>query len=430
MKQDILSLIRDYSEEKLQPKEFIPGKTRVPASGASLSPDDIESLIEAVLQLWYTEGKFCAKFRRGLSKYFKKQYSTLCNSGSSSNLLAMSALSEVFPKRDYIVTCATHFPTAIAPIYQTGHIPIYIDIDPRTLSPDFDQYEMVVEKYKEKIAGVSFAHTLGFVFDEQKFDEISPGFTLIDCCDAVGAQILVGEDWLPVGQFSDATTLSFFPAHHITTAEGGAVLTDNERAAKIVDSYANWGRDCYCNPGQDNTCGKRFEHEWQKLPEHYDHKYTFTRLGYNLKMTEFQAALGVSQLERVSDFVEKRKENYKYLFENLYVFHDDLLFLHRWDGGIASPFGFPILVNTSAFTTEELIRYLEEHKVSTRRVFAGNITRQPGYNLPHISFGLSGSDKVMNQMFWVGCHPNLTKEMLDYVVEVFDAFSRRMDYES
>jgi CDP-6-deoxy-D-xylo-4-hexulose-3-dehydrase len=421
MKNEILELIRTYSEEKLKPKEFIPGKTKIPASGASLSSGDIESLTEAVLSLWYTEGKFCAKFGRNLSKYFKKQYTTLCNSGSSANLLAVSALSEVFPKRDYIVTCATHFPTAIAPIYQTGHIPIYIDIDPKTLSPDFDQYLQVITKYKKNIAGVSFAHTLGFPFDERLFDELSPGFTLIDCCDAIGAEIQFGDELFPVGMYSDAVTLSFFPAHHITTGEGGAVLCQNKEVHTMVESFANWGRDCYCAPGQDNTCGKRFEHKWRRLPDHYDHKYTFTRLGYNLKMTEFQAALGLSQLDRVSTFVEKRQNNRKYLYDNLMSYWEFLFFPYS-NMGVPSPFGFPILVNTKEFTADELIQYLEEHKIATRRVFAGNITRQPGYNLPHISFGLPGSDRVMQDMFWVGCHPNLTQEMLDYVVEVFDAF--------
>ena len=212
---DILKNVRVYASENLKTKEFIPGKTKIPASGASLSARDIELLTEAVLQFWYTEWKYCGRFRRRLRGYFKKPYITLCNSGSSANLLAMNALSELFPQRDYVITCATHFPTAIAPIYQTGHIPIYIDIDPLTLSPNFDQYEQAIKMYKDKIAGASFAHTLGFPFDEKKFDDITEGFFLVDCCDAVGAEIMVGEDYLPVGTFSDASTLSFFPAHPV-----------------------------------------------------------------------------------------------------------------------------------------------------------------------------------------------------------------------
>jgi len=422
-KQNILELVREYAREHLQPKEFIAGKTKIPASGAVLSEDDIVFITEAVLQFWYTEGKFCGHFGRGLSKHFKKPYVTLCNSGSSANLLAMSALTEIFPKRDYIVTCATNFPTAIAPIYQTGHIPIYIDIVPETLSPNFEQYKKVMEEYKGKIAGVILPHTLGFPFDEQKFDEINEGFTIIDSCDAMGAEILVGEDHLPAGTFSDATTLSFFPAHHITTAEGGAVLTNIEDIKKIVDSYGSWGRDCWCAPGQDNTCGKRFEWEWDRLPKGYDHKYTFSRLGYNLKMTEWQAALGISQLDRLSTFVETRQLNYNYLHYNLLIYNDYLEFISLFKpNSSASPFGFPIIVNTNEFTAQELIAHLEEHKIITRRLFAGNIIRQPGYRLSRRYLDLSGSDVVMYNLFWIGCHPALTKEMLDYVIEVFDKF--------
>jgi CDP-6-deoxy-D-xylo-4-hexulose-3-dehydrase len=423
-KLDILESARIYAEEQLKPKKFIPGKTKIPASGASLSVDDIEHLMEAVLQFWYTEGKYCAKFRRELEKQFKHSESTLCNSGSSANLLAMSALSEIFPCRDYIVTCATNFPTAIAPIYQTGHIPIYIDIVPETLSPNFEQYQEVMERYGDKIAGIILPHTLGFPFDEQKFDEINKGFTIIDSCDAMGAEILVGEDYLPAGTFSDATTLSFFPAHHITTAEGGAVLSNHENVKKVVDSFGSWGRDCWCAPGQDNTCGKRFSWEWDRLPKGYDHKYTFSRLGYNLKMTEWQAALGVSQLEQLSVFTEKRQMNRKYLHDNLVSYWEFLVFPFS-DVGISSPFGFPITVNTNEFTAQELIAHLEEHKIATRRVFAGNIIRQPGYKLPYKSLDLAGSDVIMYNLFWIGCSPNITKQMLDYVIEIFDKFFKK-----
>jgi len=328
-KNNILAMVRTYADENLQPKPFIAGKTKVPASGASLDTSDIEALTEAVLQFWYTEHKFCAKFRRGLGEYFHKNYMTLCNSGSSASLLAMSAALEVYPYKEYVITTATNFPTTVATIYQRGQIPIYVDVDPLTLSPDLDQFIQVVSKYRDKISGMIMPHILGFPFDEQIFDEINPGFTIIDCCDAAGAQTYMGDDMTlpaPVGMLSDLMTLSFFPAHHIFAGEGGAVLTNNKDLAKIVDSYANWGRDCYCAPGQDNTCGKRFEWEWEHLPKGYDHKYTFTRLGYNMKMTEWQAALGFSQLSRLSAFCEKRMENYRYLLNNLTVFSDYLHF--------------------------------------------------------------------------------------------------------
>jgi CDP-6-deoxy-D-xylo-4-hexulose-3-dehydrase len=343
---------------------------------------------------------------------------TLCNSGSSANLLAIQAALENYPYKDYIITTATNFPTAVSPIYQSGQTPIYIDIDPETLSPDYDQFIQATERFKGKISGAILPHTLGFPFNERLFDEACPGFMISDCCDALGAYV---EDSASVGAYSDIMTLSFFPAHHITTGEGGAVLTSNKDIKKSLDSLASWGRDCWCAPGQNNTCGKRFEWEWEHLPEGYDHKYTFSRLGYNLKMTEFQAALGFSQLHRISSFVEKRQNNEKYLLNNLAIF-GEWLQVGVVRRGWASPFGFPIVVNTDQFTAQELIAYLEEHKVSTRRIFSGNIMKQPGYRLPHITLGTPGSDKLMEDGFWIGCHPNLTKEMLDYVVEIFDKF--------
>jgi CDP-6-deoxy-D-xylo-4-hexulose-3-dehydrase len=330
----------------------------------------------------------------------------------------MLAALEHYPYKDYVITTATNFPTAVAPIYQSGQIPIYIDIDPETLSPDYEQFIRATEKFKGKISGVILPHTLGFPFNEQMFDEACPGFMIADCCDAVGALVNVNS---PVGTYSDIMTLSFFPAHHITTAEGGAVLTNNKEIKGSLDSLSNWGRCCWCTPGQDNTCGKRFGWKWESLPEGYDHKYTFCRLGYNLKMTEFQAALGFSQLHRISTFVENRQNSRKYLHDNLVVYWEHLHFPYSNDG-ISSPFGFPIVVNTDKFTAQELINYLEEHKVSTRRIFAGNIMKQPGYNLPSVSFGTPGSDKLMNDGFWIGVSPNITKKMLDYVVEVFDKF--------
>ncbi len=418
-KNEILMAVRNYADLHLRSPEFVPGKTRVPASGASLNSDDVATLTEAVLQLWYTDHKFCAKFRRGLGEYFLKNYVTLCNSGSSASLLALSAALEVYPYRDYVITTATNFPTTVAAIYQTGQIPLYIDIDPETLSPNFEQYQKAINDYKGKISGVILSHTLGFPFDEQKFDEICPGFFIADCCDAVGAYLSDGES---VGTYSDLMTLSFFPAHHIMAAEGGAVLTNNKELKTVVDSFASWGRCCWCAPGQDNTCGKRFDWDWDKLPKGYDHKYTFCRLGYNMKMTEWQAALGFSQLSRVSTFVENRKQNYVYLKNNLLVY-SEFLNINISVRGEPSPFGFPIVVDTDKFTAQELIAYLEERKVSTRRIFSGNIIKQPGFSkLPNKRFDLTGSDKLMEDGFWIGCHPALTKEMLDYVVSVFDGF--------
>jgi CDP-6-deoxy-D-xylo-4-hexulose-3-dehydrase len=419
-KNKILGLVEDYVAHQLNQKEFIPGKSKVPASGAVLSPQDALNLTEVVLGLWYTEGKWCAKFRRGLTEYSDKKFITLCNSGSSASLLAMCAASEMFAPADYVITCATNFPTSIAPIYQTGHIPIYIDVDPLTLSPSIDQFHMALDKFKGKIAGTFLPHILGFPFHEYYFDLDNEGFMIVDCCDALGAGVKndLGSTHL-VGMFSDLSTASFFPAHHITTGEGGAVFTHLENVHNVVDSFANWGRDCWCAPGQDNTCGKRFDWEWKHLPAGYDHKYTFSRLGYNLKMTEWQAALGVSQLSQLWSFVAARQANYAYIRDNLLIF-DRLRFVDIPKWSQPSPFGFPIYAEGFA---EDLIRHLEDRKIATRRVFAGNITRQPGFHgMPNIAFGLSGSDDVMENMFWIGCSPNITKEMMHYVFEAFDEY--------
>jgi CDP-6-deoxy-D-xylo-4-hexulose-3-dehydrase len=421
-KNKILDDVRRYADEKLEPKPFVPGKTKIPASSPSLSSDDVASLAEAVLNLWYTEGKSCREFRFALSTLFNKNKVTLCNSGSSASLLAMKSAIDSFSYGEYVLTCGTAFPTTVSPIYQCGKIPIYIDIEPETLAPDMQQMADVVSKYHDKLCGAIFTHTLGFPYDEKTSHEIlrhNSAFLISDCCDALGAT-LPGD--LHVGRYADISTASFFPAHHITTGEGGAVITDDPVLHKVIQSNSNWGRDCHCAPGQTDTCGRRFTYVWDKMPEGYDHKYTFTRLGYNLKMTDLQAALGVSQIKRLSTFVEERQKNRKYLHNNLVAFWEYLSFPYS-NIGIPSPFGFPIMVNTDAFDVRELINFLEFHKIATRRVFAGNITRQPGFRkLPKIAFDLSNSDKVMEDMFWIGCHPGITKEMMDYMIGTFDVF--------
>lgn len=423
-KTQILKLAYEYAETSLEPKEFVPGTTKVPVSGAVLSPTDVSELVDAVLEFWYTEGKFCARFKRRLMDFTGKEYVTLCNSGSSATLLAMSVAAERLPQRKYVITCATHFPTSIAPIYQTGQIPIYVDVIPETLFPDLNQVYIAHDKYENNVSSTAFAHILGFPFDDVVFNIFGSGFRIEDCCDALGANVFQDEG-LPihVGKYSDLMTLSFFPAHHITSGEGGAVLTNSKLLHDILESFANWGRSCYCAPGQSNTCGKRFDWETEFLPASYDHKYIFDRLGYNFKMTEWQAALGNSQLSRANEFIETRRKNFVYYCDNLPL-GEELRTVRVPIWSNPSPFGFPILVNSVEFTATQLINYLEERKIATRRVFAGNITKQPGYaHLPYITVGeLTGSDRVMNDMFWIGCHPQLTQPMMDYVVEVFHDF--------
>ena len=422
---EILQNVRKYAAENLNETPFILGKSVIPASSPLLSARDVEFLVETVLGFWYTDWRRCSWFRSELCRVLKKRKAILCNSGSSASLVAISSLAEQ-KKQEFIITCACGFPTTISPIYQCGKVPYYVDIDPTTLSPDFEQIEEILSSsYAEDIAGVVLAHTLGFPFNERDLVSIIPDLPLVvDCCDALGATVFES----PVGMYSDIMTLSFFPAHQIFSGEGGAVLTNNDMMYRIMFSLANWGKSCTCLPGQDNVCGKRFEWEDRgNLPEGFDHKYIFDRLGYNLKMTEFQAALGLSQLLALDEFIEARRNNYSYLASTLAEIPNLLDFtsfirVPEWSN--PSPFGFPILVGEDApFTTGELIAFLESKNVRTRRMFGGNITKQPGFmNLPYLSKDLSGADLVMNNMFWVGCHPALTIEMLDYMIGVFEEF--------
>lgn len=413
--------------------DFVKGKTYIPPSGQVISDEDVEALSNTVLSRWYTDGKRCAEFRRNLAKVCQKPYPVLTNSGSSATLVALSTFAErCDPSKRLVVTCACGFPTTVAPIYQVGKIPLYIDIDPETLTPDMNELGYVLEQYGDDVCGAILAHTLGFPFHEYLASKFLQGKWLIsDCCDALGAELVYGNHLYPVGHFSDAMTLSFFPAHQITSGEGGCVLFDRQELSTIADSYVNWGRDCYCAPGQTNTCGKRFENQYESLPEGWDHKYVFSRLGYNLKMGEFEAALGNSQLSRLDEFVEARNHNYEYLLYELSdLIEDERIKTVKIENGKPSPFGFPIYDFGNAFCEENaasvLIQFLEEErKIGTRRVFGGNLTKQPGFmNLPYLQGStLKGCDDVMNNMFWIGVQPSLTKEMLDWMVEsIYDFY--------
>lgn len=691
---ELLNVIAEYAEENLPAKlwmphreKFVPGKTQIPATYPELNPIDVANLVDTVLNFWYTDYKQSEKFKRLLCETTKQEYATLTNSGSSANLLALTAVSRIFSKK-LVLTCATGFPTTVAPIYQNNKIPVYIDIDPFTFQPKYEEIDAAFEKYENDIAGSIFAHTLGFPYDEWQIS-IHPGFSIADCCFVANTKIqtfdgekpisdvVVGDyvltrfgykkvlsakktgrkpvisriglrgtsshpiitkngiialdalrvgdiiiTWNPklssieeksivdtqmlnsdntefifghqekiehhyigkcgltllekylkafwfitkmeilliiqypilklfqyqnmpkfismtledekklwkilawlesklqsgikamkgnrrtklldnylgnidchlqklvwcveknikrifledqnialqiartevdicdvynlniedaheffannilvhncdaigakhsnglnVGEDTDISTYSFFPAHQIFAGECGAVLTDNEELNSIIESLNNWGRSCYCKPGQSNTCGHRFD--WQekgKLPEGYDHKYIFDYLGYNFKPTEFQAALGFSQLLRLDRIVEDRQVR----FQLLSGFIEDIPRLQTVlipSSSVPSPFGFPIICETLE-DAQSLIAYLEDHKISTRKVFAGNITKQPGYmNLPYIRMGnLDGSDFVMNNVFWIGCHPNLTIEMLNYMMTVIEDWSKK-----
>jgi CDP-6-deoxy-D-xylo-4-hexulose-3-dehydrase len=407
--------------------KFKAGKTYIPPSGQVITQEDKDVLHSVVNGGWYTEWTECAKFSKSLAKVLDTKNVHLVNSGSSASLVAISAMTEFLTKLKgeftFIITCATGFPTTVSPIYQCGKIPIYIDIDPLTLLPNFEQLDQAIIEYGNDIGFAVLAHTLGF-----PFREVQCGVPLVaDCCDALGSMYFFGDKWWSVGSMADVATLSFFPAHQITSGEGGAVFSSLDYVSPYAESLISWGRSCYCKPGQQNTCGHRFDWEHKgQLPEGWDHKYIFDRLGYNLKMTEFQAALGNSQLSRLMHFTAARRENYKYLLDNLFIYNEE--FFHfvavpEWSN--PSPFGFPILLRQDIpFTVSDITQYLESKKIGTRRVFGGNLTKQPAFmKMYHKTSGdLTGSDKVMNDMFWIGCQPDLGKPELDYIIEQFDGF--------
>ena len=397
---------------------------KIPASYPSFTQEDKELLHTVVDDGWLTEGKFCAKFRRDLCKVTGKKHALLVNSGSSANLVAMRVALDFFPGK-YVITTATGFPTTVAPIYQHNKIPIYIDTDPKTLSPDMGQLAYMIDKWGDQVAGVIFAHTLGFPFDERLVRQIiGDRFLIADCCDCLGGYV-----WdKPVGYWADIATHSFFPAHMITMGEGGALVTDDDKMISLAHQYSNWGRLCTCAPGQSNTCGKRFERNIEGLPEGWDCKYTFTRLGYNLKITEFQGALGYSQIQRLPEFVSKRNRNYCHLYDELSDLEPYFDFVQMSAGQV--PFGFPLILKDNIKTLfNSFVQHLESNGIATRRVFGGNLLRQPAFrHLQYISVpDLDGSNKLMEQCVWVGIHPQVTSEMVEYMGKtVHEFFNERM----
>lgn len=405
--------------------EFIAGKTKIPASYPSIGDEEYKELQRVLDRGWFTEGPACKQFKYLLGEYTESRYVELCNSGSSADLLAVAALSPYFEKNKYVVTCAVGFPTTLTAIYHNNLIPLYIDIDPKTLSPSLGHLQYVLEKpeYKDDIVGAILTHNLGFPYDEKLAKELLGDRWLIsDSCDALGARIYDK----PVGSFSDISTYSFFPAHHITTGEGGAVCTNDLETAERLRSLNNWGRLCKCLPGQQNACGKRFERNINGLPLGWDCKYTFTEVGYNFKMTELQAAIGIAQMDKIHNFTTKRLQNEYELYIRLVKYNAWLQFVDYLIYQKCSPFGFSITVKTDEFTAQELIEFLESKKIATRRMFGGNLKKQPAFrNLPYAAVEFDGADYVMERMFWIGCHPNITDKMITYIAEIFDEWFKR-----
>jgi CDP-6-deoxy-D-xylo-4-hexulose-3-dehydrase len=429
---EILRLAREYHEARPQ-AEFIPGTTYIPPSGKVMDADDCEHLIDASLDMWLTAGRYADRFEEELAAKFGRRYAKLTVSGSSANLLAFACLTswKLGEKRikpgDEVITVAAGFPTTVSPIVQYGCIPVFVDIDLGTHNVDVDLLEAAIT---DKTRAVMIAHSLGNPFDVARVAALCKQHKLYlieDCCDAFGATVQ-GQH---VGTFGDVATLSFYPAHHITMGEGGAVLMNSPHLAKIAESFRDWGRDCYCKPGVDNTCNKRFGWRLGELPKGYDHKYTYSHVGYNLKVSDMQAAVGVSQLKKLDHFIERRRENFRGLERRFRAAG-----LDQWyhlpestPGTDPSWFGYLLTVRDGAgIDRNQVTRTLEERKVGTRLLFAGNLTKQPAFrDVEYRVHGeLRNTDKIMSDSFWIGVWPGIDEPRLDYMAETLEQVTREL----
>lgn len=427
LKVKILDLVQQYSDLQQAGNEFIAGKSIIPPSGKVIGAKERQLMVEASLDAWLTTGRFNKTFEEKLSEFFNNRHVLTTNSGSSANLLALTALTSprlrerALKPGDEVISVAASFPTTVNPIIQNGLIPVFVDVKIPSYNIDTDLVEQAVS---EKTKAIMIAHTLGNPFDLSKIKEIADrhGLWLVeDCCDALGSTY---NNQL-VGTFGDIATLSFYPAHHITMGEGGAVIAKSAKMRAIIESFRDWGRDCYCPPGKENTCNKRFSRQMGSLPQGYDHKYTYTHVGFNLKISDMQAACGVAQLENLEKFVEKRKSNFAYLKTKMVPYDKQLILPEATANSDPSWFGFPVTIRVNAgFDRADLLNYLNEVKIGSRMLFAGNITRQPYF--ADVNYRVSGSltntDIIMNQSFWLGVYPGLGKEQLDYIVKQFGNF--------
>ena len=423
----IAQLVEQYAAIALAEQPFKPGTSAVPPSGKMIGAEELKLMVEASLDGWLTTGRFNDEFEQKLAKFIGVKHLLTVNSGSSANLVAFSALTSsklgdrAVKPGDEVIGVAAGFPTTVNPILQFGAVPVFVDVELGTYNIDPKKIEAAISS---KTKAVMLAHTLGNPYNLDVVTELcrKHGLWLIeDCCDALGSTY----DDRMVGTFGDIGTLSFYPAHHITMGEGGAVFTNNSELRAIAESFRDWGRDCYCPPGKDNTCGRRFCWKLGDLPEGYDHKYTYSHLGYNLKITDMQAACGLAQLAKADGFIRRRKENFAFLKNRLASCEEFLLLPEATDKSAPSWFGFPITLRQSAPTSRgDLLEYLNQSHVGTRLLFAGNLTRQPymkGRNF-RVSEELTNSDIVMNDTFWIGVQPSLSEDMLEYSASRIEAF--------
>lgn len=431
LRRQISELVKQYADLTLAPKPFVPGETPVPVSGKVIGAKELQLMVEASLDGWLTTGRFNAMFEQRLAKFLGVQYLITVNSGSSANLVAFSTLTSprlgdrAIKQGDEVIGVAAGFPTTVNPILQFGAVPVFVDVDLATHNIDASLIEAAITP---KTKAIMLAHSLGNPFNLDVVTALCKKYNLWlveDCCDALGATY----NGQLVGTFGDIGTLSFYPAHHITMGEGGAVFTNNPELKLIAESFRDWGRDCYCPPGKDNTCNKRFC--WNKkelggdLPDGYDHKYTYSHLGYNLKISDMQAACALAQMDRVDEFIAKRRANFTYLKNRLASVAEFLHLPEATPDSEPSWFGFPlVLKDTAGVQRSDLINFLDQSKIGTRLLFAGNLTKQPymaGRNF-RVSGELTNTDIVMNQTFWLGTFPALGEEQLDYIAEKLEEF--------
>ncbi len=431
----ILELVKDHYSEAFPQKEFVPGQSPIPVSGKVFDEDEILHLIDASLDFWLTTGRYAMRLERALAKFVGVRHSFLVNSGSSANLLALSALTShkmgdrQLRPGDEVITVAAGFPTTVNPIIQNRLTPVFVDVRLDTYNIDAS---MLDEALSPKTRAIMIAHTLGNPFDVDAVTSFAKKHNLLlieDNCDALGSTY----GGKTTGSFGDVSTCSFYPAHHITTGEGGAVFSNKPALKPLIESFREWGRDCWCEPGEDDTCGKRFDWQMGELPHGYDHKYIYDHIGYNLKMTDMQAAVGVAQIDKLPKFTELRKRNWKILKDGLADLTENFLLPEPTPNSDPSWFGFPMSVREEApFKRKQLVDFLESRKIATRLLFGGNLARQPAYlDVPSRSVGdLANSDFVMQNTLWLGVYPGLTEEMLAYIIDSIHEFVNTVNQKS
>ena len=427
LRAEIAALVQQYSDIVHAPRPFVPGESAVPVSGKVIGAGELKMMVDASLDGWLTTGRFNAMFEERLAKFLGVKHLITVNSGSSANLVAFSTLTSsrlgarAIKPGDEVIGVAAGFPTTVNPILQFGAVPVFVDVDLATHNIDASRIEAAISP---RTKAIMLAHSLGNPFNLEVVTAIcrKHGLWLVeDCCDALGAKY----KGRMVGSFGDIGTLSFYPAHHITMGEGGAVFTNDPELKLIAESFRDWGRDCYCAPGKDNTCNKRFCWKLGELPEGYDHKYTYSHLGYNLKITDMQAACALAQMDRLEDFIAARKANFAYLKARLQGVAEFLHLPEATPDSEPSWFGFPVILKATAGARRtDLINFLDQNKIATRLLFAGNLTRQPYMIGRHfrVSGDLANTDIVMNQTFWLGVWPGLATQQLDYVADKLEEF--------